>query len=111
MPVEQIDQFAHMMGQMGNFNNQGAQGFGFINPMGQENNLNIQNVDQNRRSSLQNQPTAMNEERVPLREGDNNSRDASSIIKVNDPMSISSFMKDIESDNKLHYDTISDVIK
>jgi len=98
MPVEQIDQFAHMMGQMNNGMNQ--QGFGGF--QGQENNFNINNVRQS---------TAMNEERPPLKEGDNNSRDASSIIKVNDPMSISSFIKDIESDNKIHYDTISDIAK
>jgi len=51
----------------------------------------------------------MNEERPPLKEEDSNTKDSSSIIKVSDPMSVSTFMKDIESDNKLHYDTINDV--
>jgi len=114
MPVEQIDQFANMMAQNGdprfsnNFNPGGFGGFG----MGQENNFNMLNADPHRRISLQRLPgeTAMNEERPPLKEEDNNTKDSSSIIKASDPMSMSTFMKDIESDsNKIHFDTISDV--
>jgi katanin p80 WD40 repeat-containing subunit B1 len=119
MPVEQIDQFANMMAQGGdqrfsnNFNPGGFGGYG----MGQENNFNMLNADPHRRISLQRLPgqgnneMAMNEERPPLKEEDSNTKDSSSIIKASDPMSMSTFMKDIESDNKVHFDAISDITK